>query len=389
MHDPEVRGAIDKLALLTAESFHGYDPPHPREKEIRWKIQQIAKRVIIYGDAVYLKNNMQPLPMEALTIVENRSQIMDLSAQVYEANFYVLNELDDNNRQVFPRSKILHFRMDETAMPVYDLLGRYTFGVWSISPLETLKSLVLWKHQMLYTDILWRMRNVPREHHKLDLSMFSPDLYSGSIQERISKARQDAKRVLEEYANNVKYLKPDQGYITSKDVEITYVEPRSTNYRDPNELLNQISDFILSAIGIHPGAVKGKSASSYAGELIVKGYTGLVAQNLCRVIAEQLDNQLLGGAREPVCFLELDIDRSERVRQAAILARLGIMTINELRQYLGLKPIEGGDVIPELQMRGRPVGTPEEDNKQSPWPSYPTTPESRRDWEKRDAIQDT
>ena len=112
-----------------------------------------------------------------------------MSAQIFEANWYVLNELSDDRRKVFHRKRVLHFTLDPTPMAVTDLLGRYTFGVWSISPLESLKQLILWKHQMLYTDILWRMRNVPREHHRLDLSVFSPDNYSGSIEERIARAR--------------------------------------------------------------------------------------------------------------------------------------------------------------------------------------------------------
>ena len=389
-NDPEVRGAIDKLSLLVAAAFHGYEPMNEQVREairryrIPWLIHQIAKRLLIYGDAVYLRQNLQAVPMEALTIVETRDQIQDMSAQIFEANWYVLNELSDDRRKVFHRKRVLHFTLDPTPMAVTDLLGRYTFGVWSISPLESLKQLILWKHQMLYTDILWRMRNVPREHHRLDLSVFSPDNYSGSIEERIARARADAQRALQQYVEQLRRMKPDQGYVTSNDVEIDYVEPKSTNYRDPNELLNQLSDYLFSAIGIHPGAVKGKGGGSYASELIVKGYTGLVAQHLCRVIAEQIANQLLepelGGDLEPIVYLELDIDRSERVRQVAILAKLGIMTVNELRQYIGLPPIEGGDVIPQLQSPGRPTGTPEAGRPEQTERQvrYPDTPESRR-----------
>ena len=399
LHDPEVRGCIDKLALLASASFHGYESSQPekvreliRQYRIPWWIHQIAKQLLIYGDSVWLKHSMQNLPIFALTIVENRSQIEDTLAQIFMRKLYVLNEFHPDKRQVFNVDRILHFTIDETPMPVYDLVGRYTYGVWSISPLESLKTIILWKHQALYSDILWRMRNVPREHHRLDLSVFDPSNYSGSLQERIRKAREDAQNVIRAYVEQLRRMRPDQGYVTSRDVEITYIEPRSATYSDPNRLLEQLSDYIYASLGIHQAAVRGRGASSYAAELVVKGYTGLVAQQLCRAIAEQLANQLLepkiGEELEPIVYLELDIDRGERIRQVSLLAQLGICTVNELRQMLGLKPVEGGDRLVGASRPGRPVGTVtgptpatvsrDEERQLLPF-RYPDTPESRHD----------
>ena len=373
-HDAEVRGAIDKLALLVAESFHGYSGT--KETMRKDFLYQAAKRVLIYGDSIYLRSNLQALPMEFMTILEKRDQINSYDSQIFEANYYVLNEWDDQRRKIFPAKNIVHLKLDPTPMKVYDLLGRYTFGVWSTSPLETLKTLILWRHQMLYLDVLWRNKNLPREHHKLDLSAFSPDFYPGSIQERIAKARADAQRALESYVETVRYLKPDQAYVTSKDVEITYVEPKSTNYQKPNELLEQLSDYIYSSIGIHPGAVKGKSSSSYAGELVVKSYTGLVVASIAESLARQYSVQVFGKEYDPIINLELEIDKTEKVRQIVLLLKSGVITINEARQMLLLPPIEGGDSL-AIESRGRPVGTPEARPKQPV--DYPDSPESRFD----------
>ena len=74
--------------------------------------------LLIYGDAVLLRDTLQFLPMEAVTLLESRSQIQDLSAQIFEDNIAVLNEFSDDLRKVYTKKRFVHFTLDPTPYPV-------------------------------------------------------------------------------------------------------------------------------------------------------------------------------------------------------------------------------------------------------------------------------
>jgi len=416
--DAEVFGCVHKLALMVQRSYQGIVGDDEEIVQIARRLAEklsfrdlfytVAKHLLTYGDDIYKIYTshdgvtlLQPLPIQYLTILESEDQIQQYDAQIFEANLYVLNELNDEKRKTFGSDEILHFSIDRIAEEVRDILGRYTFGVWSISPLEPLRTVVMWKHEILLTDILWRSRNVPREHHKLDLSMFEPTAFPGATaDERLTKARESAKGVLKDYAERIIERRPDQAYVTDKGVEIDVVEPRTARYMSPDPLLDQLNRSIFATIGPPESAVYGRGRATFASELVVSSYATLTATSLAERIRKPLKDLLirhlsiLGYDYDRIqqadikLQLVLDIDRGEMIRQAAVLRAMGIMTPNELRRWLGYDPLPP-EVLKELQLpsrRGRGAESYTqtiEDIERSfilrtePRPE-PITPESRR-----------
>jgi len=426
--DSELYGAIDRLSRMVRHAYGGFvlhvgKSLDDRERalleelqrfERQWDVASIfqssADRLCTYGDDVSLvtfQNGLKewrPLPMEAVTVVESRKQIGNMSSQVFEPKLYVLNELNEQLRQIFPADRIIHISLNNRAQPVYDILGRYTFGVWSLSPLEPLKYDLLWKIAVKINDIILRQKLVPRMHHKLDLSMFDPDEYSGDTKEaRIQAARSGARSFLSDYVKDIatSLKEVDKDFVTSKDVEIDYVEPKRVSYVDPNPMIEQLNRSIYAVIGPVESAVTGRGARSYASEIAVSSYAILVAETIAKTIKQKI----LGVVRRHIqtkfgkeyedlldkidikVRLAYGIQYGELIRQVAVLTATNLFTVDELREILGYEPLtdEQRDEIATRIGRGR-IGQHAQtmddilrDYIRRKEPQETITPESRRD----------
>ena len=427
--DPELYGAIDRIAKMVRYSYQGVFVHVGRElSETEQELQRIAREfaeehdlkskfytvadyLLTYGNYVAVTKFQkgaglvayQTLPIEHLTIVEKKEQIGDPTAQVFESNIYVLNETSMDKQKTWPADQILHIALNREGSVFHDITGRYTFGVWGTSPIEPLKVKLLWKLSTIYNDILIRQRLIPREHHKLDLRAFDPRYFPGTtMQEKYNNARKAALDFINEYKTNIaKITEPDRSYITSKDVEIEFVEPKKVTYVSPNELIEQIDLSIFSVIGPVETAVTGRSRRTYATELIVASYAVLVAETLADIIKAEFLKlikrhiRLKYGSRfseedlnkiDIKVRLTLDVLRGEIIRQVAVLAQLGLCTTDELRAMIGLEPLTE-DQIPHVVTKtgraGQYVQTPADVTRDvtkrvKPIPQ-PLTPESRRE----------
>jgi len=275
---------------------------------------------------------------------------------VFEPNIYVLNEMNQENRKMWPRDQIWHVSLNRHAQPVYDLLGRYTFGVWSLSPLEPLKWKLLWKVSIEINDIMMRQRLVPREHHKLDLSQFDPRYFSGdTFEQRVQAAKQAAEQFLNDYKQKVAtpLQQVDRAYITSKDVEIEILEPKHVTYIDPNPLIDQLNQSIFAVIAPLETAVTGRGRRTYATEIVVSSYANLVAETIgdiirssvldlvrrhIRKVAPQFSEEELANL-DIRLRLTYGVSQGELIRQAAVLAATNCFTVDEIRAILGFDPL--------------------------------------------------
>jgi len=369
VQDPELYGAIRNVAYTVTSTYGGVFAPDNSELfeaanalADRLKFRQIfyaaAKNMMRFGDAVFekVKNKagrliqLRSLPMTHLTIVENVAQINKLDAQIFERNLYVLNETNPEKRKTWPRNLVVHFSLEDESDAVRDILGRYTYGVWSESPLKSLKRDILWKHLTILYDMKWRQKMVPRLHHKLDLSAFKPEMYpAATYEEKLSKAKSAAKSAIDSYVDSVKAPSPEQDYVTGKEVEIVPVETKSMTVRDPNELVQQQNLSICAATGIPMSALTGSLRGSYASELIVSSFATLRACNIAEkirsvledVLREELADQFPEAHKLFIKLqLILDKDRAELARQISLLAGTEWFTKNELRQLWGLPALE-------------------------------------------------
>jgi len=390
--DPVLAGAIDRISAMVRTSYQGIgvkigEGLEDEEEELseivkkfeeEFRIKEhfyaIADTILTYGDAVYIAKydesvglkELRPLPMEFLTIVESEAQIGIPIAQIFEANIYLLNELGtgveeftdsnkvDNLR--WKKEEIAHFARSDISSTVYDIIGRYTYGVWSMSPIEPLRSQLLWKLALQINDLVLRQHLVPRQHHKLDLERFRPELYAGdTIEERMAKAKADAEAYIAAYATTIAVpLKDvDKSIVTGKTTEIGYLEPSKVTYLDPNPLIEQVNQNIYAAFAPVETAVTGRGARTYATELVIASYATLCAESIAdiikteflKIIRKHVQTKYKNKYDEHLdkidikIRLELEILKGEQVRRLAILSAIPMMTVDELRAEVGKEPL--------------------------------------------------
>lgn len=380
--DTELYGAIDRLSKMVRYSYGGLQVRAGRkldenEKlllqrlkafEKEWNVKAFfyaaADRLITYGDDISLTNfnetgliEWRALPIELVTILQDKKQRNDASAQVWKANVYVMNELsaDEDIYKEFNPEQILHISLNNRAEIVYDTLNRYTFGIWSMSPLEPLKYKLQWKMALMINDMLLRQKIIPREHIKIDLSNFDPNLFAGDTQEaRIQAAKTALDTFMTTFKND--FATPlkdvDKSYITGKDTEIDFVEPKHITYVDPNPMFDQINQSIWAVTGPLEAAVTSHSGQTYASELKIGSVADLIAETIADIIKEPVldlvkrhfklryrytDEQL--EIIDIKIQLAYGVQLGEQIRQMAVLSATQCFTSDEIRAMLRYEPL--------------------------------------------------
>jgi len=403
--DPEVYGALNRIAMLVRKSYQGIGVHighelDDKERELLKSCEEFEKQfnlpslfysaafhLIRDGDDIYLTRyqngltTLQPLPIHAMTIVTSKDDIQNVGSQVFRKNWYVLNEgynegVSDVRQKLYRATDIMHISLNNRAEVIYDTMSRFTFGVWSMSPLEPLRSQLLWKLTLRINDIILRQKLVPRLHHKLDLSAYDPTRYQADTMDaRISAAKAAATREVTDYKTNVAVPTKavDQDIITGKSTEIDYVEPKHVSYIDPNPLLAQINKSIFSSTGTNEAAVQGTGRGTYATELVVASYTSAAAEVIAEIVKEavlkivrnhmRLKYPDRGYTDDDLNKVDikfkfmLGIQKSEAVRRAAVIGAMGIATATELRDEVGLTgeltEDERKEIIERVKGRGR------------------------------------
>ena len=155
--DPELSGAIDRIAKMVRGSYQGFgvrvgtELSNPEselieyledfEKEFRIKdhFYAIADTMLTYGDSLYRVKfeddvglaEFRSLPMEFMTAVETEDQASNVSAQVFEANYYILNEGTSGEaaakEEIWDKEEILQFPLNNISTTVYDLILHFMF----------------------------------------------------------------------------------------------------------------------------------------------------------------------------------------------------------------------------------------------------------------------
>jgi len=259
-----------------------------------------------------------------------------------------------------------------------------------------------WKLNSVINDILWTHRNVPREHHQLDLSMYNPEAFSGTPEERFAAAEAAAQSAASSYHSNMQNMKSDVGYVTDLNTKIGYVEPKSTNYQAPNEKIAQINESISNCLGLSP-VVKQQSfasalmAGSFAvlqalsiAKIGVKGLEKVLRKSLAIQFGPRFSERDLRKVKIRLRLI-LEKDRSEVMRQIAIMVDanqvMPTFTPTEIREEWGkeaLTETQLGEII-EYMNYGKvgagissTIGRIVKDekrvvrNRPENWPHYPS-----------------
>jgi len=375
--EPEIGGAVDRMSTMVGESFkycclkssvENRDDIHKKmvddanriaeEVDVRNYFEQFAEILSLHGN-LFLEPkdvSMEVLPNRYVTLIDRQDRLQgtvgtNTSDTIITAgNILVLYEGDGTAQRIIPKDKFIHIKYKSTPIYCNDGRGRSTWGVYSPSPLHRVVLPIWWKRQTMIIDILWRMMNIPREHHQISAEMFSLDKYSGDYASRLEQASTDAKTFLEAYAETMKSRMPDQGYATLDTVTISKLDNKSSSYMQTNELIEQINGQIWMALNMPKSMISGESSSSYASELVIANYVTQKVNQLAykikpvilRVLRERLLKINSGYPVEDLdLFMDLDIavTELEKFRQMAIMADIGVFTETELREFVRYQPL--------------------------------------------------
>jgi len=421
--DPELRGAVDRIGKMCMMAYGGIGI-HAGESlttteelllnaarewadddmEYAEWFEATAIAVMTYGDFLAKKiyrtgdgiTRLQPFRMEKSTILDSKAQRNQTSAEIFSKNWYVMNE--GLSKESFTVEKqMLHVPLNNKAQYVFDIKGRVTFGVWSSPPIDSLQGTIRWKMNTVLDDMQWRHANVPRPHHKINLSAYAPERYQGTWDQRVAASEAAAQTAANKYRDNLPgNMEADYGYVTDLQTNITFVESSSTNYQRPNELLDQQNQSISSVTGIPKSLLFGEGGP-FASGLISSSFALMFTESLFSKVARHFTRLLRQHFRiqrkEPIqnhlnkLFIQgniiLERDRLDLARQLAILWETGMFTPTELRDMWGKDPLtedQWEEIAGYIQKVKRHI-TPTEVlkyAKESSSREYPTYPKTGR-----------
>lgn len=221
-------------------------------------------------------DGVNPVPMNILTIVDDGVEKgMKPTYVIRDRDTYLLNETLQHpgvtETAQYPGDIVWHISLNNRGNWAKDLLSRNTFGVWGNSPLESLKNMVRWKYQSIRDDIAWRHENVPRMDHSIPLdAILDINLYSGTMEERISAAQDMADGILSAYQAGLTNpnasdtsIDVTQGYVHDANTIVKQVGGNNT-YADCMEIVKKVDMSIATRLGIPLSALGYESNSSYA-----------------------------------------------------------------------------------------------------------------------------
>jgi|GEM_PF-4334076 len=324
-----------------------------------------------YGDAVdVIKFNgsqgitgLEPLPMHSITAVETRDQIgsspsisfKDRAQLISKPQFYVIDEnysINDLATRVIRKDRILHISFHNRRSMIRDNLKRWTLNTWSMAPINSLFGIIAWKQHLIRNDMLWRNRALPREWHKLNLNMFDPSRYKGTYSEKLTAAKADAKQAIEDYNETNAKREADQGFTTGSNVEITWIEPKTSTYADPLPIIDQINSLLGGPSGT-PSALMGGESKGFTSLVHASSFLALRAEIYASVIQKKLEELMkrhirivrpgIDDAVVNRLFIKnrliLDRDRTELAKIISVLVGAKVFTPSEIRAIWGLDPL--------------------------------------------------
>lgn len=375
-NDPELAAGIDIKASMVRRSFRGMflkvgESVSPEEEVLTEYLKTLAdwlnfkrlfyittKKLLRYGDWPMIKEvkgglpRLTNMPIKYLSIVDNLRQLEDVDAQIFAGNYYILNEYREAKRKVFHKDRILHFSLEPEGTEIYDQYGRYTFNLYSVSPLLTLTQYILWKHNIIITDIMLRHKLLPREVHAVNTLGINPQTVGAAgdlLDTRIDKANAEIERVLGAYEQSIAYVGADRGYIVQAEgVDISILEPKGLNYHKPNEVIDQINAAYAKRLGVPVSELTSSTTESFATSVVKTSFATIRTVDVAECIADKL----LTFVREHVIttypkyaslvdriYIDIDLvmdqEEERRFRIGAMMKQMGTFTDDEIRRVCG------------------------------------------------------
>lgn len=363
--DDEILDDTEKQMLKDSNSIF-------EESNMKGTIEASSDLLLTQGNVFGTENkdlSFSFFPNKYCSLVEKSSDIGGGSTQklILQPNILVVNEESSSelDQKTYAKDKFFHIKYKDTPIFMNDVMSRKTFGIYSISPMHRTVLPIWWKRQMMVTDILWRYRNVPREHHKIDSEAFiGSGNFIGTPSEKNAQRNSEFSEVLSKYADNIKNQTPEQGFVTSDAIDIDIIESK-TKYTEPNRLLEQLRGDVYTGMNIPSSVVDGSGTGSYASELVVSNYVSAKIIHIASrikpyILSNMRKRLLLINSNYPVEKLDFKLNLTltesnlDLFRIITLAADSGLFTEPELRNMANYIPIPDNkrDLIVNPAIRG-------------------------------------
>jgi len=375
-HDPAVYGSLKFIALTVSDAYK------PLGHEIQKEVRDIVFNLMAFGDVI-ISNKGTMLPLFELSIVDDKKRMGSSNPDpvITDAKYYILNEMERNKRKVYTTNDVIHLSLFPQGHMIKDIYERWTYGIYGRAPMLSLLKILAWKDKLIDDDILIKDRMIPREVHKLKIDL-PKGLFTSkqkkSQQELLETYKQYMQSFLDQYRLSISNADPGEHYVVTDDVDIDILEPK-LNYTTPNDLLDQLTQYIIGVFNVPLSAVLGLSKSSYAAELAVASYYTVQANALVGLVNEYLKVRYPNlEERLDSVNVVLDIWKDSIYKRVVLLTQAGVITRNEAREMIGLEPIEGlDDLIIIEQIDGRKIAAIGREGTVKQEPGTPLATEKR------------
>ncbi|MCK5013773.1 MAG: hypothetical protein KAS66_08125 [Candidatus Omnitrophica bacterium] len=405
--DNEVSGGLMRIAAVVEKAFDGVGmEPDGNSKLLdlvigildEMRFSKILGSLVVSlgrdGDVIHIpvglpegdgKNflkkeirGMSPLPTNILTIIDSGTPKggMDAGYVITQRETYILNEQDianwggNNKDHRYNGKNIWHMSIGARDNWTLDIKSRNTYGLWGTSPLHSLISSVRWKAQSIRDDISWRHANVPRFDHAIPLgSVLDLNEYTGTVEERITKAQDAANALLDDYKASMvsdtgdsQYASQDaetvmdvnQGFIHDSETNVSQVGGHHT-YADCLPIVKKVDGSIASKLGLPISAFGYEEGSSYAIGKVTAGFMNTFGLHLLNAIQdgtfeyvkkviEQRSNGKFTEAEWNKIYLKYTVTDFEelktRVNAWNAAYKGGLAKLGEARNGINLPPID-------------------------------------------------
>lgn len=426
--DPELGVALEMITFSVLNSYEGpaikegYEPKTKGfletvqsilgEINFSTNLPEIVRGLVENGDVIWrihkkgeeesMVSSLELLPTYAVTIIDKAFENdPEKNPIIRKKEFYLVGENKSQNttnslkagstvtgagnkavgeaQARIPSEEILHFSMMPKGNFQKDIFGRDTYGIWGISPFESLVFVLKLKLALTLDYLRWSRTGLPRWDAALDLSeVMNIANYQGSQADRLSQAREAANEIFEEFRRKLYYKDDDANsptYNQDLPIETDHMWIHGTNVTidqkggvaaEPKylEVIKKCNMSISSALGVPLSLFGYESGSTYAIGYITREFMTSIGGGLLKCIEstveeyikqvmisrgmsfvnEDFDNLLLKYKVNDTENLKADLEiKKLQITLAGDAYDKGIISKNEARAIIGLDPVEGGD----------------------------------------------
>jgi len=278
-----------------------------------------------------------------------------------------------------PAEEVLHFSMMSQGNYQRDIFGRDTYGIWGISPFESLLFVLKLKLALNLDFLRWSRTGMPRWDASLDLSeVMNLMNYQGSNNDRLKQARDAANEIFEEFKKKLYYTDSDitsPTYGQEVPIETDHMWIHGNNVvidqkgglpAEPKylEVVKKCDMSICSALGVPLSLFGYESGSTYAIGYITREFMTSIGGGLLKCIESTIEDFLRAEMKaRGMDYTEADFDNlllkykvndTETLKAELEVKKLqitlagdaydkGLLTKNEARAILGMPPVDDGD----------------------------------------------